>query len=345
MKGDIDGYLEYLGLRNRSPATIRHYKFVIGRCEEVLEASGMGGGPGCIDVAAVSALMEGLDVGESTMRNYLNIMGRYVEFFTGSNPVKELGLLWNRDHARRKFIGKGELAMMLEAAGPSERMVIVLGAFMGLRRKEMAAITLGDIGEDGITVMGKGHGRRGMVVRQPMSEIVRRELQKYLEWRSGKGSFGGLLMVMESAKGVVPMRGHLTAMSNRISRLGDRLGIEVTCHSLRRLYCTTLAESGCPLETLKELMRHSDINTTIECYIRPSGLRMEEWSDRCSEELSDALRKQHWDGMAVAGCRNQTATAAMNGPEVIKSDYHHTGTLSGSRSHVLSWVVIPFQLT
>ena len=169
-------------------------------------------------------------------------------------------------------------------------MVLMLGAYMGLRRKEIGAIKLGDIEINGIRVSGKGHGKNGLVVQQPMPELVRKEIERYLAWRLQYAEDGeDHLIIMVSEHGAIPMHRHLPAMSNRISRLGRRLGIEVSCHSLRRLYCSTLAECGCPLETIKHLMRHSDINTTLECYIRPSGLRTDEWTEICCEELSEHI--------------------------------------------------------
>ena len=282
----IEDYLAHLERRNRAPTTIGHYRFVIGRCTDILKGKGMSAEPEDIGEEHIALLMSELDVGESTMKNFMNILGRYCEHFTGRNPVKRMDLLWNRGVVKRKFIDRRDLALLLDNADPSERMVLILGAYMGLRRKEIALIRLEDIGRDSIKVSGKGHGKKGLVVHQPMPANVADEISRYLEWRRTEVDENeNHLIVMTSDRGTILMDGHLPAMSNRISRLGSRLGLDVSCHSLRRLYCTTLAESGCPLETIKVLMRHSDINTTLECYIRPCGLHLEEWTDICSEEL------------------------------------------------------------
>ena len=43
------------------------------------------------------------------------------------------------------------------------------------------------------------------------------------------------------------------------------------------------------LETVRELMRHTSINTTIDCYVDPMKLRKEEWVEKCSSVLSTTI--------------------------------------------------------
>ena len=85
--------------------------------------------------------------------------------------------------------------------------------------------------------------------------------------------------------------GRLTAMTNRITRLGEKLDIDVSCHTLRRLFCTMLITHGCPLETVKVLMRHESLDTTLKCYVNPFKLRTEEWSYRCASSFRPLAKK------------------------------------------------------
>ncbi len=345
----IEDYLVHLERRNRAPTTIGHYRLVIRRCTDVLEMNGMSAEPEDIGEEQIALLISELDVGESTMKNFLNIFGRYCEHHTGRNPVKKMDLLWNRGVVRRKFIDREDLAKLLENADPSERMVLILGAYMGLRRKEIALIRMDDIGKDSIKVSGKGHGKKGLVVHQPMPSSVADEISRYLEWRRTEvDGDEDRLIILTSIRGTIPMDGHLPAMSNRIARLGSRLGLDVSCHSLRRLYCTTLAENGCPLETIKVLMRHSDINTTLDCYIRPCGLHLEEWTDICSEELDGVIAPEsenevdeRWLQKVPSMTMEATSktspeyyiisdkNGARNRPEVTKSEDCHSDTFPG----------------
>jgi integrase len=55
-------------------------------------------------------------------------------------------------------------------------------------------------------------------------------------------------------------------ISNMVLRLKQRSGVNFTCHSLRRLFATTV-NSVADLETLRQLMRHSSIEVTFKCYL------------------------------------------------------------------------------
>ena len=84
------------------------------------------------------------------------------------------------------------------------------------------------------------------------------------------------------------------APSMMIRRLGKSVGVEATCHSLRRLFCTNLyygvnGEPGCDLATLKDLMRHANINTTLECYINVREKEKDETIRRFGATLGRVL--------------------------------------------------------
>lgn len=54
-------------------------------------------------------------------------------------------------------------------------------------------------------------------------------------------------------------------IERRIKNLGKRIEIEIvlTPHKLRHTFATTLSRKGVPVEIIKELMGHTDINTTM----------------------------------------------------------------------------------
>lgn len=51
-----------------------------------------------------------------------------------------------------------------------------------------------------------------------------------------------------------------------LRRAGEKAGIELTPHMLRKWYCTHLIENGLPLELVRQQMRHSDISITLGHY-------------------------------------------------------------------------------
>ena len=48
-------------------------------------------------------------------------------------------------------------------------------------------------------------------------------------------------------------------IESRISTLGYKVGITITSHSLRRLFCTTLYDLGEDEVIIQKMMRHSSI--------------------------------------------------------------------------------------
>ena len=61
-----------------------------------------------------------------------------------------------------------------------------------------------------------------------------------------------------------------------LGRLARGCGVDMTPHSLRRLYATVMYNSGTDLNTLRIMMRHQDISTTMKCYIQASTGKMGE---------------------------------------------------------------------
>lgn len=222
-------------------------------------------------------LVRTLDMSEATARAYLMVLNGMIEFYTGVSLVKKMHILWNRPVRHRVFITTDDFIAMFRIADEREKVVLVLGAFMGLRRDEMQHITLDDIRRDRILIHGKGHGKNGMVYEQPMPIEVREIIDRYLRWRRSltgdDRSEGRLLVYYDERRRIIGhYRDRCGALSDLVRALGKRAGVEVTCHSLRRLFCTNLyygidGEGGCDLATVKDLMRHASINTTLTCYI------------------------------------------------------------------------------
>ncbi len=289
MYTEIEQYMENLRASSRTESTVQNYGFILERCTRTLRDGGKNYKAKDIGKEEINYLLKELDVKECTKRNYISILGLMCLFHTGRNPVKDMKLLWNRPQRKRKFIETSDFRMLIEESDPTERIILVLGSFAGMRRKEIAELRYEDVSKDVIRIHGKGHGYQGNIRDQPIAEYVLLEVERYMEWRHtlvGEDCSDGRMVVFVKKGRIMSFIHSLTAMSNIIARLGARYGVDMSCHSLRRLYCTTLVGNGCPIETVKELMRHSNINTTIECYIDPLKLKKREWAEKCSLSLA-----------------------------------------------------------
>ena len=292
---EIETYMSRLMSRNLAQTTIEHYGYVLKHCLEILERNGLNSSAYRIGREEITFLLVSLDVSEATKKDYLQILGKMCRNYAGRDPVADMDMMWNSPQRKRSFIETDDLRTLIDNADRTTRMVLILGAFMGMRRKEIAGMTEEDILEDCIIIHGKGHGPEGNVRRQPMPPMVKREIKDYIRWKDGldlPDMSGGRVIVFEKYGCLYSFIGRLTTMTNRITRLGKKLDIDVSCHTLRRLFCTMLITQGCPLETVKVLMRHESLDTTLKCYVNPFKLRTEEWSYRCASSFGPLPKKE-----------------------------------------------------
>lgn len=160
---------------------------------------------------------------------------------------------------------------------------------MGLRRVEMLALTDEDVCSGHLVIHGKGHGNEGLVINAYMPAIVREEIERYRRWKSTvmPDSGDGFLIQTRSRRGQWS-RATPQQVSDAVKELGRCCGIEVTTHSLRRLYATTLYyEIAADLQTVKCLMRHSSVDTTLRCYIQANDTK----ARTAAREVSEMLRE------------------------------------------------------
>ena len=270
-------YCDHLLSTGRKPSTVGTYRSSLNICIDLLGKAGMHTQAEEIGEAEIYYLVGHLDMSEATARSYLMVLNGMLEYYTGKALVKKMRILWNRPNRHRIFITTEDLAKMYAVADPKEKVILVLGAFMGLRRDEMQHIKLEDIRRDRILIHGKGHGKNGLVFEQPMPVEVREVIDQYIRWRNrlpGTDRTDGRLIIYrdERRNELRHYADRCGSISQIVSDLGKKVGVEATCHSLRRLFCTSLyygvnGSGGCDLATLKDLMRHASVNTTLTCYI------------------------------------------------------------------------------
>lgn len=194
-------------------------------------------------------------------------------------PVREADILWNKVDPERLFIDKGILADAMAVADARERLVLMMGAKMGLRRMEIANARLDDIMGDRILIWGKGHGE-GKPVRVLLPEAVREALR---EWMVERDRIDPMRKVPEIILSVCPGEPHALTpdgIGGIMTILSNRCGHHITAHSLRRLYATTLHEDlGADIVDISTLMRHESIDTT-KIYIRANQSRLDALASR-----------------------------------------------------------------
>lgn len=154
--------------------------------------------------------------------------------------------------------------------------VIYLGVLMGLRRQEMIDLQVDciDFASNVVTVYGKGRKVR----RLGMSDQVRRCLRDWIKkWRCAVvGNRPGALIVQANGEPATP-----SMLQQRMARLRQAAGIDITLHGLRRTFITQMNRKGMELTLLQKLSGHSDIKTLMK-YVK----RQEAEAIKQSQELA-----------------------------------------------------------
>ena len=275
--------------RGRKPLTLDNFGRACRRCCEALDGAFPGTALEDIGDREVVAVQKALRTRykESTARAYMTSWGHFIAWATGSDPVRRARLMWNRDEAVRVWIDADDYRRMYAVASPRARVMLALGATMGLRREEIMTLDVGQIMDGGIEIHGKGHGPNGKVEWKPMSEAVKAALAEWMPERERllrRYGTGCTLLIVSRLGGPLEK-----GTANWIIRdLGRRAGVKATPHSLRRLYAMTMDEAGVDLETMARMMRHASPTTTMCYYLKADPRKIQAATAKVDEALAPA---------------------------------------------------------
>jgi len=192
----------------------------------------------------------------------------------GRNPVVDVQRpSINREEGSTAAFSKAQARRLLDApaahtvAGLRDRAILSVGLQVGLRRAEIAALTVGDLhqnrGLDALRLTRKG-GRRDALAINPQTTA---RIRAYLELAGHGGDHQGPLFR--------PLRGNARAHNpagrmdpdaiDRVLRkyaAGIGLPRGYSAHSMRATFITTALENGAQLEDVQKAAGHRDPSTT-----------------------------------------------------------------------------------
>lgn len=183
---ELDDYIDFLRSRGRKETTLFGYATNLNMILRTLKKGGRHWKVREIDEDDIQWLNMNLtDRTESVRKYYIRLLSNMILYYTGVDVGKRAALLFNDDIGCRHvhYITKEQFQTLYARADETDRLILVLGTFMGLRRAEMANIRMTDIKGDKILIRGKGHGPDGKLVEMKMPERVRAEIDAYLEFK------------------------------------------------------------------------------------------------------------------------------------------------------------------
>jgi site-specific recombinase XerD len=276
MKALLENHLELLRVRHFSPQTVKCRKHSIQMFFEHLKASG------------VADLRE---VSRDTVQDYqLALMRRYIsatvrhhmsslrQFFAQLENTDEVLLnptagvplpKWERRLPKR-ILKPSEVRRLLNAPdetpkGLRDRAMLELFYSSGIRREEMARLTLPDVDiKNGfVRVMGKGSKERVVPIGQSACEALARYLKEARSvWLRAPRNPG-----WTDALWLSPIQPHAPIHKEAVALIIQRhairvLGRNVSPHVWRHTFATHLVSNGSNIVYVQRLLGHKSLKTT-----------------------------------------------------------------------------------
>ncbi|MFP4546321.1 MAG: site-specific integrase, partial [Methanomassiliicoccales archaeon] len=154
-----------------------------------------------------------------------------------------------------------------------ERMIIHLELDLGLRRVEVLRLKVNDFQTGRMnTILVHGKGRNGGKYRQinwhpdtptelkGYMKIREREIEK-ARAKDPRAEIPDNLLIYERAGRLRAYK--KTAIVGFVKNAGDRIGVEVSNHDLRRTCGRMMFRAGVPIETIARIFGHEDTKTTL----------------------------------------------------------------------------------
>lgn len=320
----LEGYLEEKEkVDELKPRTIREYRRVNLNLEAMLRGAGMKTHPleiGMDEVQYIRAQYPPVRGSYSNQRSVVETLMSFMRWCGNPNLAK-VKLRWPKGvRIHVDWLSAEEMEAVRESVmdDPEQALVFHLAGDLALRRCEIMRLTEFDVDGPTVHVLGKGRGDgkpRDVMKRQDTNIYI----ADYLDRRSDlvRKAMG------ENPLGHVPTRLIIayhpyqrrlvapgtTAMDNRIKEMSTKAGVRFRYHTLRRTCAREWFLSGGRLETISDMLGHSDIRTTIaylglqaDDQVAVHQLRMERQTNiRASKGMNPSLARlqettgpNHW---------------------------------------------------
>lgn len=142
----------------------------------------------------------------------------------------------------------------------------------GMRRAELAAITLDAIDFDRslVSVLGKGNKERTVPLGEPALESCRKYLSERLAKLEQLNLSSTALFINRSGEPLT-----VRSVNRIVHKYGLKAGIKVTPHMLRHSFATHLLDNGADIRAIQEMLGHESLSTT-QVYTHITAGRLKE---------------------------------------------------------------------
>ena len=276
-------FLEYLkGYRSCAPISVKAYRRDLRAFSEFLsQRLGQAPSPDQITRQQVMQFAVSLaDRAPLTVRRKLWVLSSFFGFLqdmghVSGNPARRLPLP-RLEQQVPVTLTEADAQRLLEAAErPWHKCLVVLLLSTGMRRSEIAQISLEDLDLENRQLLVHGKGAKERVV--PLADQAVAAIEQYLPHRvqmvrppsEAAMAAGGTRLATQSRHLFVsawkgqPIHGRcINRMLRIVIRKAGLQGQGITPHKLRHTFATHLIRNGVDIRTVQELLGHADIGTT-----------------------------------------------------------------------------------
>lgn len=260
--------------------------YEVGRTPALLQRAGLPRpirGPGSVRSAHLKLLKSGLPFAPATLSTHLVALRRFLRW--SGNPLAQDRAAWaipSGTPSRRRWLSQEQLVRLYQASRGTERALVALEGFNGLRRVEVLRLRYRDVdvAANRLRVLGKGrHGGKWRTV--PLAAEAARALARL---PSSPLSSSFLIPLSRSGADL--------ALQRAARRAGfPEQEIRVSHHDLRRTFGRLAHKAGMDLVQLKNLYGHSSLDQTVH-YIGLDEDEMRVGLDRLTSMIAPSLERR-----------------------------------------------------
>lgn len=223
------------------------------------------------DVRAIHSRMVTKGLAVATQKSYIHALRTLLKFV--NNPAYSTRIIYQADtRPRVDWLTYNQASAILNADLPNiQRLVIVMGLCMGLRRVEMVRLKISDIDVSNQYVNVIGKGRAGGKLRLvPFHSRFMPALEGWLKDRArivakSRTIPDNVLIWYDrqhhTAKPYNAVKG--SGIDGLVRRASKSLGVHFSAHTLRRTFGRLLWLAGVPVVTIARIMGHSSTEQTL----------------------------------------------------------------------------------
>lgn len=268
----VERWEVWLGAR-RAPGTLRTYKQLakplVGQYGDRAIASLT------VDDIEFGFLAQYAGKADATKRNYYIALKSLFDLaerhdWVLKNPLKRIEAPQRHEDFKGYLSAEDDEAVQGACMTAQESAIVMLLRHTGLRVAEAARLTWEDVDLGGGRFLSNGYP--ALVVREsktdngkrtiPLPDVLIKTLRFWRQTQTGP-------YVIGSRKGTVPIRPQL--VHRLVVRVGDRVGVKISPHSLRWQYGSAALNNGVPLHVVSRALGHANTTVTERSYARLSN--------------------------------------------------------------------------